>query len=127
MATPRRTLLDGSDLAEFFRRAVQAGARAVLVNCTPPDGIDLALPGAAAAGTPFGAYAHLGEVDPAVPWGPAPKLGPEEYAQRVAKWVERGATIVGGCCGTTPAHIAALAARFRGAEPSSTPAAGKRP
>jgi len=109
MATPRGTLLDGSDLGDFFRRAVAAGAGATLINCTPPDGVDLALPAAAVSGVPFGAYAHLGEVDPAVPWGRAPDLGPEDYARRAARWVERGATIVGGCCGTGPQHIRALA------------------
>ena len=35
-------------------------------------------------------------------------VGPEEFAQDIATLVEAGATIVGGCCGTTPAHIAAL-------------------
>ena len=37
-------------------------------------------------------------------------VGPEEFAQDVATLVEAGASIVGGCCGTTPAHIAALQA-----------------
>ncbi|HWE22799.1 MAG TPA: homocysteine S-methyltransferase family protein [Myxococcales bacterium] len=120
MATPQGTLLDGSDLKEFFRRAVAAGAEATLVNCTPPDGVDLALSSASAANVPFGAYAHLGAVDPAVPWGVAPKLSPDQYADRAASWIERGATIVGGCCGTTPAHIAALAARFRSRVPTPT-------
>src|SRR6266850_1729510 len=109
MATPRGTLLDGGDLAELFRRAAAAGASAALINCTPPDGVDLALPAAAASGVPFGAYAHLGEVDAAVAWGRAPDLSPEEYARRALRWVERGATIVGGCCGTGPEHIRALA------------------
>jgi S-methylmethionine-dependent homocysteine/selenocysteine methylase len=36
-------------------------------------------------------------------------LSPDEYAARAASWLERGATILGGCCGTTPAHVAALA------------------
>ena len=35
-------------------------------------------------------------------------VGPAEFAQDVAALVEAGATIVGGCCGTTPAHIAAV-------------------
>ena len=112
MASPAGTLLDGSDLVDFFRRAVDAGAAAALINCTPPDGVDRALSTAAAAGAPFGAYAHLGDVDPAVPWGKAPELTPKEYAERAARWIERGATIVGGCCGTTPAHIQELKARF---------------
>lgn len=35
-------------------------------------------------------------------------VGPDEFARDVALLVEAGASIVGGCCGTTPAHIAAL-------------------
>lgn len=32
-------------------------------------------------------------------------VGPEEFARDVVALVDAGATIVGGCCGTTPAHI----------------------
>ena len=35
-------------------------------------------------------------------------VGPEEFARDVVSLVEAGASIVGGCCGTTPAHIAAV-------------------
>lgn len=35
---------------------------------------------------------------------------PGPYAAAVREWLELGATIVGGCCGTTLAHIAAVAA-----------------
>ncbi len=38
---------------------------------------------------------------------------PEEMAARVAALVEAGANILGGCCGTTPPHIAAIAAAAR--------------
>jgi 5-methyltetrahydrofolate--homocysteine methyltransferase len=38
-------------------------------------------------------------------------LGPEEMAQELAEFVtEFGVNTVGGCCGTTPAHIAAIVA-----------------
>jgi homocysteine S-methyltransferase len=30
---------------------------------------------------------------------------PEAYARHAARWVELGATIVGGCCGIGPQHI----------------------
>lgn len=33
---------------------------------------------------------------------------PEEFAQQVKLLVENGASVVGGCCGTTPAHIKVL-------------------
>lgn len=35
---------------------------------------------------------------------------PDEFAAHVAALVRAGASIVGGCCGTTPAHIAAVTA-----------------
>ena len=35
-------------------------------------------------------------------------VGPEEFAHDVLALVEAGASVVGGCCGTTPEHIAAL-------------------
>lgn len=36
------------------------------------------------------------------------KLGPDEFARKTARFAEAGVQILGGCCGTTPAHIAAL-------------------
>jgi methionine synthase I (cobalamin-dependent) len=36
-------------------------------------------------------------------------------ASRVNDLIQAGATIIGGCCGTTPAHITALAHAIRGA------------
>jgi 5-methyltetrahydrofolate--homocysteine methyltransferase len=38
---------------------------------------------------------------------------PEHMASRVDQLIEAGATIVGGCCGTTPQHIAAIAGAVR--------------
>lgn len=37
------------------------------------------------------------------------KTSPQEFARAGRKLAEAGAAIVGGCCGTTPAHIQALA------------------
>jgi 5-methyltetrahydrofolate--homocysteine methyltransferase len=35
-------------------------------------------------------------------------VGAEEFAQNAAKLVDAGASFIGGCCGTTPEHIAAV-------------------
>lgn len=109
MATPRSQLLDGSRLDDFFRAAALRGAAAALLNCTPCDGIDRALDDAAASGLPFGAYAHMGQVDPACGWSSGPVFAPAEYRRRAERWRARGASILGGCCGTGAAHVAALA------------------
>lgn len=41
------------------------------------------------------------------------KTTPEEFAEVGAKLVEEGVSIIGGCCGTTPAHIKALADKVK--------------
>jgi 5-methyltetrahydrofolate--homocysteine methyltransferase len=37
------------------------------------------------------------------------EAGPELLAEHAVRYVEQGARIVGGCCGSTPAHVAAVA------------------
>ena len=37
------------------------------------------------------------------------EAGPEMLAEHVARYVEQGVRIVGGCCGSTPEHVAAIA------------------
>lgn len=45
-------------------------------------------------------------------------LSPEDYAEQMHRFVtEEGVSIVGGCCGTSPAHIAALVKRLQGVTP----------
>lgn len=47
---------------------------------------------------------------------------PHETAAHIAPWFESGlVNIVGGCCGTTPEHIAAIAAKAKGAAPRAMP------
>ena len=40
-------------------------------------------------------------------------VGPDDFAKDVLELVKAGAAFVGGCCGTTPAHIAALFALLK--------------
>jgi 5-methyltetrahydrofolate--homocysteine methyltransferase len=48
----------------------------------------------------------------------------EETAAQVREWLDDGlVNVVGGCCGTTPAHIAAIADAARDAEPRVIPTA----
>ncbi|MCB1829851.1 MAG: homocysteine S-methyltransferase family protein, partial [Gammaproteobacteria bacterium] len=49
-------------------------------------------------------------------------LGPEEMARQIAEWAGSGfLNIVGGCCGTTPEHIRAIADVVRGVAPRQAP------
>ncbi len=48
----------------------------------------------------------------AFPWWRRRRRAAEAYADLAVHWVAAGATVVGGCCGTGPLHIAALKRRF---------------
>jgi len=44
-------------------------------------------------------------------------IGAEEYGRLAKEWVQQGAHIVGGCCGTTPEHIGAVSRTYGGTTP----------
>src|SRR5690348_4793989 len=53
-----------------------------------------------------------------------PKSSPEYFALFAKEAVEAGVRILGGCCGTTPAHIRAMAEAVKSLRPAKTHAAG---
>jgi S-methylmethionine-dependent homocysteine/selenocysteine methylase len=55
---------------------------------------------------PLGAYPLPGDPDAAEPR--RRERPPQELARLAVGWVQHGARLLGGCCGTTPAHIRAL-------------------
>jgi 5-methyltetrahydrofolate--homocysteine methyltransferase len=66
------------------------------------------------------AYPNAGLPNPMLPTG-FPET-PETLAPQLREWAENGwLNIVGGCCGTTPAHIQALAEAVRGLPPRVPP------
>jgi len=94
---------------------------AVLVNCSVPEAMEAALEIVRGFGLPFGAYANAftGISDKFLLDSPTVDalearldLGPNTYADFALRWVGMGATIIGGCCETTPAHIAEIARRL---------------
>lgn len=118
----RAQTLGGDPLDEAAAALDDAGADAVLVNCAPRDHVERALEALTSAdgGSPRGAYPLIGRYAP-----PSWKMDfyprfvdreetpPEEYGGWARDWTTAGATIVGGCCGTTPDHIRAVAATVR--------------
>jgi S-methylmethionine-dependent homocysteine/selenocysteine methylase len=106
------TLLGGERLADALAAAADAGADALLVNCLPVSNVAACLPALREARLPFGVYANLGA--PGVESGPgrSEPHPPEAFAAHAASWLDAGARIVGGCCGTTPDHIRAIAERL---------------
>jgi len=123
-AVPR--LRSGEPVAEAAQLAVELGAGALLFNCSQPEVMAAALDSAretfAAAGIeiPFGAYANAFPPQPEEATANdgldplRPDLDPPGYLSFAQDWQARGATLIGGCCGIGPEHIAVLKARLRG-------------
>ncbi len=102
--------IEGAGPAEVAHRLAQAGVDVAGVNCSlgparilefvaqmraaEPDLLLSAMPN---AGLPF----HAGD-------RMAYPTAPPYFAERVPQFLAAGATLLGGCCGTTPAHIAAM-------------------
>ena len=116
--TDGRRLRSGEPVTDCVAVARRGGAQAILANCSVPEVMHSALEAFSDGGLPFGAYANgFTHIDAAF-LGDAPTvdvltsrqdLSPPAYADFVLKWVEAGATIVGGCCEVGPDHIREVA------------------
>ncbi|WP_288476757.1 homocysteine S-methyltransferase family protein [uncultured Pseudomonas sp.] len=122
--TPR--LRSGEPVAAAAQLAVELGAGALLFNCSQPEvmaaALDTARANFAAAGVeiPFGAYANAFPPQPEEATANdgldplRPDLDPPGYLSFAQDWQARGASLIGGCCGIGPEHIAVLNTRLRG-------------
>ena len=109
-------LRSGETIAEAVTALDGLTVHGLLVNCSTPEVTTAAMPELARDGRPFGAYANAFSADLSG-YGPGETvetianrtdLNPQAYAVHVQRWVEAGATIVGGCCQTDPTHIAEI-------------------
>ena len=111
-------LRSGEGVAMAVRAAQSAGAAAILFNCSKPEvmgpAVDAARRMLGESGIAIGVYANAfaeGETDGGANEGISglrEDLTPARYRAWADDWRKRGATMVGGCCGIGPAHIAAL-------------------
>lgn len=112
-------LLSGEDLARAARTALELGAAAVGVNCLPPANLEAARRALSDGATPLLVSPNLGVPDPRTGFARDTSQTPDAFVVPLEPWLAGSARsraiarIVGGCCGTTPAHIAALSARLR--------------
>jgi homocysteine S-methyltransferase len=108
-----RTLY-GHGPEEVARALIEGGADLVGINCSVgPQGA-------------LGVLQRMHEVAPTARLAALPNAGlpqmvagrylymttPEYFAEYSERFLDTGAMIVGGCCGTTPAHVRALAGRI---------------
>ncbi len=101
---------DGILLTEAFRKLTAAGADVVGFNCrSGPNGLMRSLQRVAGmeGAPPFSVFPNAGIAD-YVDGRYTYAATPEYFGETARKFVDLGARIVGGCCGTTPEHIAAM-------------------
>jgi S-methylmethionine-dependent homocysteine/selenocysteine methylase len=111
-AGPFAELLSPAELARIAKAAASAGVERVLVNCVAATLIAPYVDAVAALGLPFGVYANAGREDEGLGWATGGPHAAEAYADLAGRWHGAGASVIGGCCGTRPLHIRALAERF---------------
>jgi 5-methyltetrahydrofolate--homocysteine methyltransferase len=121
-------MLLGTDISAVLTTVGALGVDVIGLNCStgPEDMRD--------------AIRYLGEHSPVpvhcIPNAGLPEQGPdgetifperpEPLAETLGEFVEKyGVGLVGGCCGTTPEHIAAIAQRVAGLSPAPRPAPGR--
>lgn len=114
--------LDGFALTEAFRIVSQEGADVFGFNCrTGPNGILRALETLQGVKTlPASVFPNAGiadYVDGEYLYG----ASPEYFGKMAVQFADMGARIIGGCCGTTPAHIAQISSALMDYIPSPLP------
>lgn len=113
----RGHLRSGESIAEAVATLKGVPVSGFLANCCMPELIDAGMPELVDTGAAYvGGYANT--------FLPTPDdwtleendlhnlrsdLEPPEYLTFVESWLAKGATVVGGCCGTRPAHIRLIA------------------
>lgn len=105
-------LLGGEPLAEAVAAVEPHAPLAFGLNCMPPRGITRHLPRLVGlTERRVAAYAHINDPRPLPGWSFAEcDVAPEALAQTAGEWRKLGASIIGGCCGSRPEHIAAIVA-----------------
>jgi S-methylmethionine-dependent homocysteine/selenocysteine methylase len=107
-------VLSGESLHDAARIVGSYQPLAVLVNCASPRALDASMRILAdvrateGMAWEFGGYPNGGEPDPILGYHAVEPVGIEDFVAAAATALERGARVIGSCCGTTPAHTAAL-------------------
>ena len=124
--TAEGKLRDGTPVLAAFRQLLEAGAQLVGLNCAHGPQAMLRIVESLPADLPLAVFPNAGY----------PKFSegryqygtsPEYFARIGVELARQGAKLIGGCCGTAPSHIAALATALAGREPvRSKPATSVR-
>jgi S-methylmethionine-dependent homocysteine/selenocysteine methylase len=105
-------LKSGETLAEAVAAVSSYAPTAVMLNCCDPELMSAAMPALVGMYSCIGGYANaFKSVETLAKGGSVDALEaredltPAAYIAHVQQWLANGATVVGGCCDITPAHI----------------------
>jgi S-methylmethionine-dependent homocysteine/selenocysteine methylase len=106
-------MLDGTpaiDIIQEFEHAKFVG-----INCYPAPQLAAQVKHLSDVMTfdlPIAAYGNVGYADDEGGWINTDAVDPNAFAEYAMDWVKAGASIVGGCCGTTPKTIASIKSKL---------------
>ncbi|HRP63025.1 MAG TPA: homocysteine S-methyltransferase family protein [Phycisphaerales bacterium] len=109
---PPGVLLDGDTIIDALDTV--RGAAAIGVNCIPPAAVERnlrlmrSLLGSEPNSPRLIAYANTGSLEDDGTWRETDAAKPDTFADYAMRWVDAGASIIGGCCGTSPDTIRAI-------------------
>ena len=110
---PDGALFSGMDGIKVLKDLADAGAAAVGFNCVAADNLTAGLVAKMRRSIKIPLVCKPNAGNPVIgPDGiPVYPMGSEEFATIIADCAQMGASLLGGCCGTTPAHIRAVNAK----------------
>jgi methionine synthase / methylenetetrahydrofolate reductase(NADPH) len=111
---------DGYAVEDAFARLLDAGADVVGFNCrTGPTGIKRALEKSALSSDVLVSVFPNAGIPDYVDGQYRYVSTPEYFASSAKQFADLGARLIGGCCGTTPEHIKAMAEALSGYNPDA--------
>ena len=107
---PDGALFSGMDAIKVLKNLEDAGAAAVGFNCVAADNMTAGLVAKIRRSNRIPIVSKPNAGNPVIGQDNLPHypMGPGEFAAICADCVQMGASLLGGCCGTTPEHIKAL-------------------
>lgn len=111
---PDGSLFSGMDAAPVLQELEEAGACAVGFNCVAADNMTAGLVSRLRRYVKGPLVCKPNAGNPVIGANNLPiyPMGPQEFAEIVFDCQQMGARVLGGCCGTTPEHIAAVKAKL---------------
>lgn len=108
------SLFSGREVGPVLKELEDAGACAVGFNCVAADNMTAGLVSKLRryVNGPLVCKPNAGNPVIGQDGVPSYPMQPQEFAGVIADCATMGATILGGCCGTTPTHIAAVKGRL---------------